>query len=506
MLITRDARIALVSFVMLVCSLAPRSSSAEPASLSGTWTATAMTSNWVIGDWGVACGPKPSGGGAPAGVATITQQGSELSISGAGKTYSTTACWEEFPGLARTSHSASTRNWRNTCKTPAGDPRQANVVTTISATDNQISFDETGQYQFVIKGQNCTASVRRTRFFKLTQRLGEPPATAPAAPSSVPEPLTKPVEATEKKPAPKIDCSTKGPPARLEVRPSRKLMLPTQTFEFNALVVDGKGCNLGVAPRWALVGNPEGVQLLGPGRVEVLPASPEGEVRLTASVGGRSVSVIVEVVSRERYEALLASGGFDPSGASAEAAVTRIESGSVGSRGAVVEDDRGKHRTLFVAVVGSAALILGVVGVLLMRRSRKIAPVSSRRAPPSRPNPTPAPAPAPRAQPMTCPTCREEFPGGAQFCPNDGNRLIPLQRGLGPGPAGGVCPICGQGYDPGVTVCPKHNEPLVPPGVPASPRADLAPKIQKICPMCGEQFAGESQFCGQCGAALVPMN
>lgn len=503
MFTARDARTALATCFVLVCALFARIAGAEPVTLSGTWTATAMTSNWVIGDWGAACGPKPSGGGAPAGVATITQQGSELSISGAGKAYSTTSCWEEFPGLTRTSHSASARNWRNTCKTPAGDPRQASVVTTIGATDNQISFDETGQYQFVIKGQNCTASVRRTRFFKLSQRLGEPPVSASAAPTNVPEPLTPPAAtATEKKPAPKIDCSTKGRPERLEVRPSRKLMLPTQTFAFNALVVDEKGCNLGLSPSWALVGEPAGVKLLGPGRVEVLPDSPEGEVRLTATVGGRSVSVTVVVVSRERYEALLASGGFDPSGASEEAAVTRIETGSVGSRSAVVEDDRGKHRTLFVAVVGSAAVILGVVGLLLMRRSRKVPPPSSRRAPVSQPSA----APVRRAQPMSCPTCREEFPAGAQFCPNDGNRLVPLERGLGPGPAGGVCPICGQGYDPGVTMCPKHHEALVPPGIQASPRAELAPKVQKICPMCGAQFSGESQFCGQCGAALVPMN
>jgi hypothetical protein len=502
MLFTRDARIVLALLIALVCSLSARAAIAEPLTLSGTWTATAMTSNWVIGDWGVACGPKPSGGGAPAGSATITQQGNELSISGAGKTYSTTSCWEEFPGLTRTSHSASARNWRNTCKTPAGDPRQASVVTTISATDNQINFDETGQYQFVIKGQNCTASVRRTRFFRLAQRSGEAPVTAPPTAASAPEPLVQvPTKTTDKAPVGKIDCSTKGPAERLEVRPSRKLMLPSQTFAFSALVVDARGCNVGVNPSWALVGEPQGVKLAGPGRVEVLPSSPEGEVRLTATVGTRSVGVVVEVVSRERYEALLAGGGFDQSGASAEAAVTRIESGSVGSRSTVVEDDRGKHRTLFVGVVGTAALILGIVGFLLMRRSRKAVPPESRRVP-SAPS---QPPPVRREQPMTCPTCREEFPPGAQFCPNDGNRLLPLERGIGAGPAGGVCPICGQGYDPGVTACPKHNEPLVPPGVQA-PRAEPAPRVQKICPVCGAQFSGESQFCGQCGAALVPMN
>src|SRR5690606_36561188 len=113
--------------------------------------------------------------------------GSELSISGLGREWSTTQCWEQYPGLARRSHSAGTRGWRNVCKTADSDPRQATVVTTLSATDTTMSFDETAQYQFVIQGQNCTASARRTRSFRLLQREGEPPRTEdvkPGEPSS----------------------------------------------------------------------------------------------------------------------------------------------------------------------------------------------------------------------------------------------------------------------------------------------------------------------------------
>jgi hypothetical protein len=166
----------------------------------------------------------------------------------------------------------------------------------------------------------------------------------------------------------------------------------------------------------------------------------------------------------------------------------------------VVEDDSGRRRALFVGVVGGSALVLGLLGFALVRRSRKRALLApdSRRAVAS-----PRQPPAPR--PMLCPTCREEFPPEAQFCPTDGNRLVPLEMGGQVGPAGSVCPICGQGYDPGISTCPKHDEPLVPPGVYAAALAGRT-QIQKICPVCGTQFTGESQFCGKCGAALVQVN
>jgi hypothetical protein len=134
---------SLVAIVLFASSESARA--ADDAPLGGQWSATAMTETWRIGDWGPACGPKPSGGGAPAGTVTVQEQGGELSWTGAGRAYSTRECWEQFPGLTRTSHSAGGRSWRNTCRTPAGDPRQASLVTSISATNTQIAFDETGQ-------------------------------------------------------------------------------------------------------------------------------------------------------------------------------------------------------------------------------------------------------------------------------------------------------------------------------------------------------------------------
>jgi hypothetical protein len=463
-------------------------------SLSGQWSATAMTATWKIGDWGPACGPQPTGTGAPSGVVSVVEQGGELTLMGAGRNYTTRECREQYPGLRVTSHSAGGRTWRNTCRTAPGDPRQAQLVTTVTGSSTQIAFDETGQYQFVIKGQNCTASVRRTRFLRPLSSTGSAPQPAPAASAA-----TSKSEQT-------AACRTPGPPARLEVRPSRKLMRPGESFSFRALVMDARGCSVGASPSFRIAGATSGISVSGAGRVEVPEATPEGEVKVIASAGGRSVTVAVEVVSRTRYDALLAEGRFDESGASQEAAVVKLESSSIGAKETVLKDESERQRTLFVALVGGAALVLGLFGLALVLRSRR----SSRSGPDSVPSSS-RPATTPRIAPaspgtVVCPTCRNEFPAGVQFCPKDGNRLTSLASNAPIGPSGAVCPVCGQGYDPGVAVCPKHDEPLVPAGLYASNQRGSPSKIRKICPMCGAQFPGDSEFCGTCGAALVQVN
>jgi len=472
---------------------------AEPLTLSGRWSATPMRSDWVIGEWGKACGPAPSGGGAPGGSVTITSTGNELRLSGAGRDFSTTECWEQFPGLSRVSHTGGLRGWRSTCKTKSTDPRQATIVTTLSATDNGISFDETGQYQFIITGQNCTASVRRTRQLTLVQRDGESAPIASSAPiPAAPEP---PTVAT---PPAKI-CTDPGPPARLEVRPRRKLLRPGESFEFHASVLDGAGCALSLSPAWKVLGEHATLELTAPGRVHIAENAGESTVELQATLAGRSASVVVEIASRERYEALLAQDGLNAAGESSEAAVARIASTAIGGGSGVTHDDSQRRRLLFVGVVGSAALVLGLLGFVLVQHSRRkpLAPE------PRTPRLRLASAMTPNDLPplgKICPTCREEYGPEAAFCPNDGNRLVAARGNAEPaGPSGGVCPICRQGYDPGVLTCPKHGEELLPAAMQGVPTGDES-TTKKICPVCGKQYAGDSQFCGGCGAALVPVN
>ncbi len=424
----------------------------------------------------------------------MSTAGSELSITFPGRNFSTTECWEQFPGLTRTSHKGGARGWQTKCKTAAGDPRQASLVTNLSATDTRINLDETGQYQFVIQGQNCTASVRRTRTLTLIQREGEAePAASTSAPAPIPEP----------KPVREARCKTTGLPERLEVRPSRKLMRPGEEFTFRASVVDAANCPLSIAPSWQVVAGGTFLQLAGSGKVTVAPSAPEALGRVQATIGDRSVSVQVEVVSQDRYDALTKQGDFNAEGESSEAAVARIASSTLGSRSGVAEDEAHAKKVAFVAVVGGLALALGVLGLVIVARGRRTSAAPSTRT--IRPSSPVASSVAPHRPGKICPTCREEYPSGAEFCDSDGNRLIAFSADAAIGPAGGVCPVCGQGYDPGVSVCPKHQEPLVPALAMPEKRSGAAVG-RKICPVCGTQFPGDSQFCGTCGAALVPVN
>jgi RNA polymerase subunit RPABC4/transcription elongation factor Spt4 len=470
---------------------------ADVPTLAGSWSASALSVNWKLGDWGKACGPAPGGGGEGGGTVTITQQGNELTIAGVGRTYTTTECWERYPGIQRISHSASARNFQNVCKTSSGDPRQASLVTTISATDNRISFDETGQYQFVIEGQNCTASVRRTRSYSLISRLGEAapaPAPAPSATAPKPEPA---------KPA--RGCDNTGLPERLEVRPSRKLMRPGESFEFRTSVLDARGCPIAlpVPPTWRVMSGANLLSITAPGKVTVNPSAGESQATLEVTLADRSVRVEVEIASKDRYDALLQAQGFDEKGESKEAAVLSVASESMGAREVVARDDAPDRTRWFVAVAGAAALVLGLLGFVLVRRARSAPEPVSGGAQSRHPTPE-AGAPA-----KACPTCREEFAPEAEFCPNDGNRLV-AQNLLAVGPGGSVCPVCGRGFNPGTSVCPEHGEELVPAAafVPARNPALMSTLViqRTICPVCGKQYGGETRFCGDCGAAVVPIN
>ncbi|MEI9949709.1 MAG: hypothetical protein WDO74_12210 [Pseudomonadota bacterium] len=509
-------RLPLLKFLIafLLCAVTGAARAQSPT-LAGRWSATPMRSDWIIGEWGKACGPTPSGGGAVGGNVTITSSGGELHLSGAGRDYSTTECWEQFPGLSRISHSGGLRGWRSTCKTKAGDPRQATIVTTISATDSQISFDETGQYQFIITGQNCTASVRRTRGLSLVQREGEsapvasatPPApsAAPASPSPSPSPTASASASATPTPAAKL-CALPGSPERLEVRPARKLLRPGDSFEFHTSVLDAAGCAVPLSPLWKVVGEHASLELSGPGRVKVPDSAAESTVELLATLAGHSARVTVEIASKDRYDALLAQKGLNAEGESSDVAAARIATSALGGGSVVTRDDSQRRRIIFVGVVGGTALVLGLLGFALVQHGRRKPLEPEPRAPRTRL----APAITPNHLPplgKVCPTCREEYPPEAAFCPNDGNRLVAARGNAEPtGPSGGVCPICGQGYDPGVLTCPKHGEELLPAAMQAGVRVTDAVPTKKICPVCGKQYTGDSQFCGGCGAALVPVN
>lgn len=430
---------------MLIAALAAASARADAPTLSGQWSASALTVKWIIGDWGAACGPKPSGGDAPATTVSVQDSGGELLVSGGGRTYSTLGCWDQYPGIQRAAHTASSRSWKTICKTPPADPRQAMLTTSLTATDDTMSFYEAGQYQFVIQGQNCTASVGRYRTFKLLQRVA---AEAPAnsGTTSAPSASAAPPENDR--------CKSLGAPARLDVRPTRKLLRAGEEFTFRATLYDSAGCPLPQRITWTAGSGAELADVSSDGAVHVHPDATEGEVTLTATAGGRSASVTVEVASTERYDALLRNGDWSPSGESSAptpAAATR----SVGAAAAVAEDHgTGKKKTTFIIVVCVIALVLGVVATLLVQRARtaaakraeeeerrraeeraayeQMAAERARAAEQARAEEARAAAasraPAPAVAKTICPVCGARYTTNARFCGKDGAVLIPLNQ------------------------------------------------------------------------------
>lgn len=174
----------------------------------------------------------------------------------------------------------------------------------------------------------------------------------------------------------------------------------------------------------------------------------------------------------------------------------------------------GDRRRIFVGVVGFAALVLGLTGLWLLRRSRARIAVS----PPvgdAAPSPvvtrvarTAPPAAAVQSDggQLACPACRAQAWPPALFCKLDGTRLVQLRdAGDAREPSGGVCPVCEQDFDPGIDACPVHDEDLVPAAEPSSAERPSG-QYPKICPTCGVQYPNGSGFCGADGSALVTVN
>ncbi len=428
--------------------------------LNGTWSASALTEAWSVSAWGEDCGPKPAGKGAGGGSVQVREQGGELSLLGAGRAFSTAECWEQMPGLARTSHSASGsgRFWRTRCSSPANDPRHATVTTTIQASDSAMSLSETGQYQWRIKDSTCEASVSRSRSFSLVKREGEeaPAASAEASAAPVASASAAPKPPPEPKPAAKCVAGSAGEPARLEVYPARKLLRAGEKFAFRAAVLDAEGCPTGARPTWSLAPGPVTAKAAidAAGTLAVEAGADEGKLDVVASILGKSVTVPVEVASASHYDALLAARGVESAGDESEAAVAVIATGTIGGRTAVADDVAHQRKTTFLAIVVGLSLALGFVALVLVRRGRRPAAeaegegeVGAPRgdtpddeAPPSLPEPvekaqaTGSPPPPVNAAPTTpkkaasrgkiCPTCGASYPSEAVFCGEDATTLV----------------------------------------------------------------------------------
>lgn len=503
-----------------------------------------MSESYAVQQWVAGCGPAPVNGSAGGGgTVNVVQEGDELVIMG-GRVFRTNQCWDPTPALQRVAHSAnaSGRAWSTRCATPPNDPRRATITTNVSAvSDTQIVIIETGRYELNMADGKCIADVKRSSTLNLVARTGTAPSATTSSAPVVPPPATTPP------PAPTLDCSAPGDPARLEVRPSRKLMRAGESFTFKATVFDARGCATGTSTTWTVRGakSDDGKPTVdNNGRLAVPDNAPEGEVDVEVTAAGKSTHVTVVITSTAKYDELLKQSGLNAQGEQSDPSVAVIATGTIGGTSVHAEDGAKRRRLVFVGVVSALALGVGVIALVGVRRSKRAAVLereaeerhaeklreyearkrekeaqhaaqmrahleSVKRAQEQAAAATAAEAAA--FGPMVCPSCRREYAPGSTFCPQDANRLIPLagHEDVLTGPSGAICPACKRGYNPGTKACPHDGEELVPYAMHASRKpveADAPPARGKICPTCGDRFDGSAGFCGKDGTALVLVN
>lgn len=546
-----------LAFVVACVVVWSRTARAD-APFDGKWKQGALREDYTVQQWSpTGCGPAPisslTGGDE---IVSVHQEGDELAIAGSGRVYRTNQCYDPQPTLARETHSRdpSGRSWRTRCSTPPNDPRHATLNTLVVATsDTHIDLIETGRYELMIADGQCIADIRRSRSFDLVARdLATPAAASAAAPVQAAAPL--PIPSAAPPPPPRPSCDTPGDPARLEVRPSRKLLRTGESYTFRAIVLDANGCTTRAPTSWSVApGGGTTLSVDSGGRVSAATDAPEGSALVIVSAAGRTARVTIDVASPSHYAELLNGSGLNPQGENDTAAVA--ETSSLGGSDAHAEDTAKQRRTTFLAIVGGLAVLLGAAAWVLARRQRRAAQLeksvqeeyeekkraadalraekraaheaavkahdeSLRRA---REAASRNSAEARAAQEtaksgpsrMVCPTCRREYPTTSTFCPQDATKLVALGTSdAAPPGAGSICPACKRGFPAGTRLCPHDGEELVPYAMHAAVARTAAPGTGtvamvgkgKICPTCGGRFDGGAAFCGKDGTALVLIN
>jgi hypothetical protein len=547
--------------------------------LDGSWSMTAVTESYTVQEWNASCGPAPvSRTMVPGGPVTVTASGGELIISGA-RTLRTDQCLDPMPTLARNVHSQDARAWRTRCSTPPSDPRHAVVNTAyfVVAGDTSISIAETGRYEFTINDAHCIADVRRGATLSRAapsaatsasaSPTGSAATTASAAPTDSAPAATAPdttavatatptattptptATSTAATPAPKADCSTPGDPARLEMRPSGKLLKLGDTFAFHASVVDASGCPTATPIQWTIGAvtfkdgqpHPGAPSVDGLGRLTIPSADfTDATFDLVATAAGRSAKAAVQVAIPADYAALLAQSGLGPTGERDEPAVAILATTSIGAADAKTEDGGRKRRFVFFGIIGALVLLLVVIAVVAGARGRAArkqeAAAGVRHAEKMRVYEAhrseresrhaaqmkahlesvaiaqqQAAAAAARgidSGPMFCPSCRREYPPGTAYCSFDSNRLVAVRghEHMMSGPSGGICPTCRRGFNPGVKTCPHDGDELVPASRMGAPTMAMQTIRGKICPTCSSRYEGTSSFCVKDGTPLAVLN
>ena len=399
----------LVVLTLLACFVPTPAAIAQ--SVSEPWRATALSEVWNLEKWSEECGPKPQANRVPAAAVTITRRGGELYFVEPGRQYSTTGCWERYPGLNRAEHGVGNGSWTNVCRTQPKDPRQAVVRTAVTANDDRITWRETGEYRLSIQGAQCFASVTRTRHFTRIESTGSPAATTPSATPAAKLPAKRTAKDATKR------CAKPGEPRRLTVSPALLWAPPDGELALHASVYDADGCPVSVPVRWK------------PPAQAPLSVSAGGLVRVAADAAPGEYPIVVSTASGVRASLrfhVVAPADVDRFLNQQQGEVQSAihlpsppgERRSVGAKATEAEDRAVRRKRWFVAIGVGISLLLGALGAVLLRQQRP-QPHSGRH--PSSPPERMAAVGSRRR----CPSCGRVYTNGALYCGVDGQSLQP---------------------------------------------------------------------------------
>ena len=531
-------RIRIDAYILMLCAagaasaVAQRAWAQSPGDLAGTYRVSTDQTTVQIPEWGPDCGPRPaSHTGASGRTATVTSNGTQLTIEDGRRHNRTSGCWSDNPEVRAISQSHNGLRWTVICQTPDANYQREQGSYTITADASHITMHEQSEYSWQLRDSRCHATASRTLVYDLVQSAAPQPAVATVDASAAAPTHTPPVNR----------CATPGAAASLQIAPSRRSLTPGGRVCFHARYLDANHCEVsGAAVTWQITRSSGGASgadaVMENGCVRSSPGSAEGEYTVAAAGGGFSDRAVAAVVSAAEMQSLLASHIEEDDDAGALPTTATSASGS-GVGGIVVTVPTTQHANSGVGwliwVLLGCGVAVGLAGALvLLRRSKSPVPTdetsssSAPPAPPARQDPSsqsgrqrrdavpisarelaveggiPAKPAVPEARPLTkeCPKCHQRFPSEIAFCPEHGVSLVATETKaappVAPAPAvgvgaGRVCPRCGQSVPDAMSQCPRDGTPIG------------SPSLPMMCPVCKKRFVTGTVFCGDDGTSLV---
>ena len=268
------------------------------------------------------CGPRPrperAGGGE---IVAIRQEGDELAVRRRGPRlpHQPVLRPDADPGaggpLARR---RTARPGGPAARRRRTDPRKAMINTLVVATtDTHIDVIETGRYEIVAR----EGALRRGRQAHADLRPGHRRTKpAPAGTRRLRDQGAAPRSRAEAS----APAARRARPARLEVRPSKKLLRTGESFQFRAAVLDAKGCAHRDADDLEAPGRTlrRASTVDANGNVTVGSDAPEGVVEIVATAAGKSARVTRRGDARRRTTTISSrSSGLNAAGENDAASV-----------------------------------------------------------------------------------------------------------------------------------------------------------------------------------------